>query len=84
MKKLIKYSLVLFFISFFSPSYSQNQSLSFDGVDDWFVINPYQDLNLSAHDFTIEAMVLVQTKISGFHTILTNNDLNGGGVFIKY
>jgi|GEM_PF-6791812 len=82
MKKLISSLSVLFLLSLTSYSYSQNQSLSFDGVDDWFIVNPYLDLNLGTSDFTIEAMVNVTQKSTGLHTILTNNNL--AGVFIRY
>ena len=83
MKNFIKYFTLLLFLQS-EVSIAQNQSLLFDGVDDWFIINPYQKLNLGTGDFTIEAMIDLNQKNLGFHNVLTNNNLTGGGVFFEY
>lgn len=81
MKKLFVYLSIVLLTLISGIANSQNQNLSFDGVDDWFVINPYQDLDLGTSDFTIEAIVALNQKNAGFQTVLTNNDLSGGGIY---
>lgn len=81
MKKLFVYLSISLLTLVSGIANSQNQTLTFDGLDDWFVINPYQDLELGTSDFTIEVIVALNQKNAGFHTVLTNNDLNGGGIY---